>query len=86
MLLHEHPIHTPVSRERVRVRASPVSGHTLDSRYRRNHGRLRKGLPSGELRMALPRPCMNMKIAYFHSNDGLRGRDMIRGLSQRCPM
>ena len=29
---------------RERVRASPVSGHTLDSRFRRNHGRSREGL------------------------------------------
>ncbi len=39
------PLNNPLSlRERVRVRASPVSGHTLDSRFRWNHGRLRKGL------------------------------------------
>ena len=31
-------------RERVRVRASSVSGHTLDSRFRGSRGRLRKGL------------------------------------------
>ena len=34
------------------VRASPVSGHTMDFRFRGNHGRLRKGLRRRESRNA----------------------------------
>ena len=37
-----------------------------------------RGFPrSRELRMALPRPCMNMKIAYFHSNDRLEAYSIV---------
>ncbi len=45
------PLKNPLSlRERVRVRASPVSAHTMDFRFLANHGRLRKGLLSRESR------------------------------------
>ena len=45
------PLNNPLSRrERVRVRASPVSAHTMDFRFLGNHGRLRKGLHSRESR------------------------------------
>ena len=47
------PWNNPLSRrERVRVRASSVSGHTLDSRFRGSRGRLRKGLRRRESRNA----------------------------------
>ena len=44
---------------------------------------------SRELRMALFRPCMTMKMVYFHSNDELMGLKNLRrdclGIGTTCP-